>query len=172
MADELEPVTDEQIAYWRQAHGLTPRVTVPGRSGCWCRECVILRHLQAARARIADLEGDRHPVEIHDGNCKGDMPAMVCLGCEQAKEERYIQDALTAEAERDAALADNAALLLEVSHPGQALLDRMKKMEEALRFYASQGNALTSWGNSGDAASQNLLSDRGKIARAALKETP
>jgi hypothetical protein len=49
--------------------------------------------LARERAEAALAATGYHPVEIHDGNCNGNAPSLVCLGCEQAKFERWNNEA-------------------------------------------------------------------------------
>ncbi len=53
---------------------------------------------RAENAEAALMAANHHPVEIHDGNCKGNAPALVCLGCCQAQQERWFDEANKAEA--------------------------------------------------------------------------
>jgi hypothetical protein len=155
MAEELEPLADDALVAQLESHG----------GNCDCFACMAAAHLQAARKRTNDLrlelEAERdaaredarqitfkwHNAENERDAAVSDNAAMVAASTTFRLQvygplgDPYI-DHVPAEARTkiEDALGEFQRATNGHANPGKAILDRLKAMEDALKWYADPDN--------------------------------
>lgn len=85
----LESLTPGGSEYFEDPQRCVVYVRDAERAAMDCAKRSVIRAKQAeaqvARLQLALDATGHHPVEVHHGSCKGNAPALVCLGCEHAK---------------------------------------------------------------------------------------